>query len=86
MGSVDIKPSSHAVDEELISSREMEGFYQHLEQALIEVAFLNPENPRYLMPRLRRMYGRVEVTRSELGLLRGMLSAFQGRKFTRRKK
>lgn len=86
MGSVDIQQSSHAVDEAVVNSHEMDGFYQHLEQALVEVAFLDLDNPRYLMPRLRRMYGRIEVTRSELGLLRGMLSAFQGRKFTRRKK
>jgi TrmH family RNA methyltransferase len=86
MGSTDSKESSHQLDEELISNKEMEGFYQHLEKALIEVEFLDPENPRYLMPRLRRMYGRIAVTRSELSLLRGMLSAFQGRKFTRREK
>ncbi len=86
MGSADIKQSSHELDEEVISTRELEGFYQHLEKVLIEVKFLDPENPRYLMPRLRRMYGRIAVTRSELSLLRGMLSAFQGRKFTRREK
>ncbi len=86
MGSVDIQPSSHTLDEEVINANDMDGFYQHLENALIEVAFLDPDNPRYLMPRLRRLYGRIEVTRSELSLLRGMLSAFQGRKFTRRKK
>ena len=86
MGSVDIQPLSDALDEEIISANDMDGFYQHLENALIEVEFLDPDNPRYLMPRLRRLYGRIEVTRSELSLLRGMLSAFQGRKFTRRKK
>ena len=86
MGSEDIQASSHNLNEEIISAKEMDGFYQHLEKTLIEVEFLDPDNPRYLMPRLRRMYGRIEVTRSELSLLRGMLSAFQGRKFTRREK
>jgi TrmH family RNA methyltransferase len=86
MGSADIKQSSHELDEEVISAKELDGFYQHLEKALVEVEFLDPENPRYLMPRLRRLYGRIEITRSELSLLRGMLSAFQGRKFTRREK
>jgi TrmH family RNA methyltransferase len=84
MASVDIEASSHNLNEEIISAKEMDGFYQHLERVLIEVAFLDPDNPRYLMPRMRRMYGRIEVTRSELSLLRGMLSAFQGCKFTRR--
>jgi len=86
MGAKDIKPIRHELNEEVVSAEDMEGFYQHLETALIEVEFLNPENPRYLMPRLRRMYGRINVTRSELSLLRGMVSAFQGRKFTRRNK
>lgn len=86
VASVDIPLPSNGVDEEIISADDMEGFYQHLEKALIEVEFLDADNPRYLMPRLRRMYGRIEVTRSELSLLRGMLSAFQGRKFTRREK
>ena len=86
MASVDIQPSSYSLDEEVVNAKEMDGFYQHLENALIEVKFLDPDNPRYLMPRLRRLYGRIEVTRSELKLLRGILSAFQGRKFTRRKK
>lgn len=86
MGCVDNQAISHELNEEVISARDMEGFYQHLETALVDVDFLDPENPRYLMPRLRRMYGRIKVTRSELSLLRGMLSAFQGRKFTRREK
>ena len=86
MGFADIKDSSQTLNEEIISNKEMEGFYQHLETALIEVKFLDPNNPRHLMSRLRRMYGRIAVTRSELSLLRGMLSAFQGRKFMRRNK
>jgi TrmH family RNA methyltransferase len=86
MGCSDSQPVAHELNEEVISAEDMEGFYDHLQQALIDVEFLNPENPRYLMPRLRRMYGRIKVTRSELSLLRGMLSAFQGRKFTRREK
>lgn len=86
MGSADIQASSHNLNEEIISAKDMDGFYQHLEKALIDVEFLDPDNPRYLMPRMRRMYGRIDVTRSELSLLRGMLSAFEGRKFTRREK
>lgn len=70
--------------EDLANAQQMEGFYQHLEQTLIDVRYLDPENPRLLMRRLRRLFNRVEVTQSEMNLLRGMLSAFQGRKFTKR--
>jgi tRNA/rRNA methyltransferase/tRNA (cytidine32/uridine32-2'-O)-methyltransferase len=64
----------------------MDGFYQQLEALMVETEFLNPDDPRYLMRRMRRMYGRINVTRSELNLLRGSLSAFKGRKSERRNK
>lgn len=72
------------LDEELVSAKDMEGYYAQLEKLMIETDFLNPDNPRYLMRRMRRLYGRIQVTRSELNLLRGSLSAFSGRKFQRR--
>ena len=61
----------------------VEGFYAHLEQTLTELRFLDPQNPRHLMRRFRRLFGRVRLTESELAILRGMLSAAQGRKFPR---
>ena len=73
-----------SLDEEIVSAGDMEGFYTQLEKLMIETEFLNPDNPRYLMRRIRRLYGRIQVTRSELNLLRGSLSAFSGRKFSRR--
>jgi len=56
---------------------EMERFYQHLEQALIELDFLDPGNPRQLMRRLRRLYNRARPDENEVNILRGMLSAAQ---------
>ena len=70
--------------EEPATAEAMDSFFQHLETALTEVDYLDPDNPRLLMRRLRRLFGRIAPTRSEVNILRGMLSAFQGRKFTRR--
>ena len=56
---------------------EMERFYQHLEQALIELDFLDPDNPRQLMRRLRRLYSRARPDENEVNILRGMLTAAQ---------
>lgn len=70
--------------EPLATGAQLDGFYTHLEQALTEVRYLDPDNPRLLMRRLRRLFGRINVTQSELNILRGMLSAFQGRKFRSR--
>ena len=75
-----------SLDEEIVSAEAMDGFYQQLENLMVETDFLDPKNPRYLMRRMRRLYGRIQVTKSELNLLRGSLSAFQGRKFQRREK
>lgn len=56
---------------------EMEGFYGHLETTLVDIGFLDPEKPRHLMARLRRLFGRSEVERSELSILRGVLTETQ---------
>ncbi|MDQ5768986.1 RNA methyltransferase [Thiothrix subterranea] len=71
-------------DDALASAESMESFYTHLEQSMIATRFLDPENPRLLMRRLRRLFGRAGVTVSEMNILRGMLAAFAGRKFQTR--
>lgn len=55
---------------------DVENFYVHLEQSLLASGFLDPANPRRLMPRLRRLFGRVRLEQEEVNILRGMLSAF----------
>nr|WP_110690410.1 RNA methyltransferase [Thiofilum flexile] len=67
--------------EPLATGAQLEGLYEHLEQTLVEVRYLDPDNPRLLMSRLRRLFGRTHLTQSELNILRGILAAFQGRKF-----
>lgn len=61
-------------------ARAVEGFYQHMQRVLIALGFLDPDNPRHLMRRLRRLYGRVRLTESEVAILRGILSAAEGKK------
>ncbi|MEL0168197.1 MAG: tRNA (cytosine(32)/uridine(32)-2'-O)-methyltransferase TrmJ [Pseudomonadaceae bacterium] len=56
---------------------ELEQFYQHLEQVLVEIGFHDPQKPRQLMPRLRRLYGRVHLNRMEMNILRGILTETQ---------
>ena len=57
------------------TGEEMEHFYTHLEQVLTDVRFLDPDNPRYLMRRLRRMFIRARPDQNEVNILRGFLSA-----------
>lgn len=58
-------------DEELVSVDDMASFYQHLDSTLVAVGFLDPENPRQIMTRLRRLFGRTRLDRPEYNLLRG---------------
>ncbi|WAH57752.1 tRNA (cytosine(32)/uridine(32)-2'-O)-methyltransferase TrmJ [Pseudomonas silvicola] len=62
---------------ELATSDEMERFYDHLEQSLVDIGFLDPQSPRHLMARLRRLYGRSSVNRAEMNILRGILTETQ---------
>ncbi len=59
------------------SAEAMAQFYQHLEQTLIEIEFLNPDKPRRLMRRLHRLFNRVQLIDSEVRILRGILTATQ---------
>jgi tRNA/rRNA methyltransferase len=54
---------------------ELERFFEHLERAMIEHGFLNPEHPKKLMPRLRRLFNRAELEREEVNILRGVFKA-----------
>lgn len=61
--------------EPLATSAEIQLFYQHLDQVMIETGFLDPENPRLLRRRIMRLFNRVELTSNEVNILRGILSA-----------
>lgn len=52
-----------------------EGFFNHLEKVMIEADFLDPENPKHLMRKLRLLYKKAELTQEEINILRGVLSA-----------
>jgi TrmH family RNA methyltransferase len=54
---------------------QLEHFYAHLEETLITLQFLDPQNPRQLMRRLRRLFGRARLDQNEINILRGILTA-----------
>lgn len=56
----------------LARSDEIERMYLHLENALIALDFLDPRNPKKLMPRLRRLFARTGLEREEVNILRGI--------------
>ncbi len=71
---------SNDAKDEWVSADDLDSYFEHLKQVMVEVNFLDPDKPRYLIPRLRRLYSRSGITRSEMNILRGMLSAIQKRR------
>lgn len=57
------------------NAQDLERFYEHLRQTLVYVGFLDPENPRQLMRRVRRLFNRALPDTMELNILRGILAA-----------
>ncbi|MGH8751770.1 MAG: RNA methyltransferase [Burkholderiales bacterium] len=62
---------------EAASFDEIEMFYRHLEQVLIDTEFMNPEQPTRLMERLRRLFARTRLEKDEVNILRGILNALR---------
>jgi TrmH family RNA methyltransferase len=70
-----VAPVEYEADAPLATSRDLELFYEHLEQVLTDANFLDPDNPRHLMRRLRRLYIRARPDQNEVNILRGILTA-----------
>lgn len=66
---------TYAPDAPLAGHAELEHFYAHLERVLQDSGFLDPQNPRHLMRRLRRFFVRAAPDRNEINILRGILAA-----------
>lgn len=69
---------------ELATADQLAGFYEHLQQVLIELEFLDEEHPRKMMRRLKRLYSRAHMSQTEVNILRGILSLVQKRESARR--
>jgi TrmH family RNA methyltransferase len=60
-----------------VDDRQMELFFKHLEETLLDIRFLNPRQPKKLMMRLRRLFNRARPDQNEINILRGILKASQ---------
>jgi TrmH family RNA methyltransferase len=66
------------LEQPLATSGDVEHFYTHLHQVMNEIDF--EDRTGHLMERLRRLFNRAQLDRNELNILRGFLSAVQGRR------
>ena len=70
----DDKAEDEYWDQERATVEQVEYFYEHLERVLVEIDFHDPDNPRQLMQRMRRLFGRVRIDAMEMNILRGILA------------
>lgn len=54
---------------------EREALIDHLQQGLLAIGYLDPDAPKKLMPRLRRLFARARLEHDEVQWLRGMAKA-----------
>ncbi|GAB7218374.1 tRNA (cytosine(32)/uridine(32)-2'-O)-methyltransferase TrmJ [Vibrio comitans] len=56
---------------------ELEMFYQHLENVLVDTQFIEKDKPNQVMNKLRRLFSRARPEAPEINILRGILTAIQ---------
>jgi tRNA/rRNA methyltransferase len=69
MGSLDREPARVP---KLASLDQIEAMYAQLEESLLEIGFLQPQNARHMMFSLRRLLGRAGMETSDVGIFRGI--------------
>jgi tRNA/rRNA methyltransferase len=68
-----VAPVKHQPSEPPASMDAIEGYFQHLEHILLDIGFLFPHTAASRMQKIRQIFGRAQLSVSELALLRGIL-------------
>ena len=74
-----VLPSMDEWDQPLATADELELFHQHLAETMATLKFYDPDNPKQLLTRMRRLFNRTRMDKMEVSMLRGLLTA-AGRK------
>jgi tRNA (cytidine32/uridine32-2'-O)-methyltransferase len=56
---------------------EVELYYQHLERVLLAINFIKPGLSGQVIPRLRRLFSRTRLDKTEINILRGILTTME---------
>jgi tRNA/rRNA methyltransferase len=57
---------------ESASLTDIDAMFEHLEQGLVAIKFIDPAHPKKLMPRLKRLFARTQLETEEINILRGI--------------
>lgn len=76
-------------DDPPAQAQSIAGFFRHLEEAMVSCGALDPKQPKFMMQRLHRLFGRAGLTQPDVDMLRGICAAIicpknlrQGRKIS----
>ena len=72
-------PTEKNSEEELASNEEIQLFYNHLQQVLNETKFLDLNNSKRIMSRLKNLFNRTRLEKNEVNILRGVLSSIESK-------
>lgn len=61
-------------DRDAATFDEVQALLAHFEAVLFDTGFLDPQNPGQTLTRLRRLFTRLQLDETEVGMLRGILS------------
>ena len=70
-------PEMNEWDQPLATADELELFHDHLAATMADLNFYDPDNPKQLLTRMRRVFNRTRMDKMEVSMLRGLLSAAQ---------
>ncbi len=71
----------------LANSKNLESMFQHMRQSLLNIGYLDPQNPDHILRSFRRIFGRAGLNDREVRILRGLfnqIDLYTGKKLTRR--
>jgi len=74
-----VLPTMDEWDQPLATADELELFHNHLAETMVTLKFYDPDNPKQLLTRMRRLFNRTRMDKMEVSMLRGLLTA-AGRK------
>lgn len=69
----------------LATGKVLEGMYGHMKRTLLEIGFLDPQNPEHILHTFRRIFGRAGLNDREVRILHGLWSRLDWIEGERRK-
>ncbi len=68
------KPSGSSEKQQSANIKELEAMYAHMRKTLLDIEFLDPQNPDHLIRTFRRIFGRADLDARDVRIIQGLMS------------